>query len=71
MIVGYTIADQQDDGTWRVGFWKTFTIQDGDDGSAKAYARCKEALDAINGTPNFTRQVNKIVTVMVPDEELA
>jgi hypothetical protein len=71
MIVGYTIADQQDDGTWRVGFWKTFAIQDGDNGTTKAYARCKEALDVINGTQNVTTQPNKIVTVMVPDEELA
>jgi hypothetical protein len=70
MIVGYTIADQQDDGTWRVGFWKMFAIGEGES-SAKAYERCKTALDAINGTPNFTTQTNKIVTVMVPDEELA
>jgi hypothetical protein len=70
MIVGYTIADQQDDGTWHVGFWKLFPVGEGEPLN-RAYDRCKAALDVINGTQNVTTQPNKIVTVVVPDEELS
>jgi hypothetical protein len=71
MVVGYTIADKQEDGTWRVGFWKVFMIGDGES-SAIAYGKAAEALKAIQ-TPHVTVSTSdtKIVTVMVPDEELA
>lgn len=71
MIVGYTIANKQDDGTWRVGFWKAFMIGEGES-SALAYQRASDALKAIQ-TPHVTVSSSdtKIVTLIVPDEELA
>lgn len=71
MVVGYTIADKQDDGTWRVGFWKAFMIGEGESSSV-AYQKADDALKAIqNPHVTVTTSDTKIVTLMVPDEELS
>lgn len=70
MVVGYTIADKQEDGTWRVGFWKAFMIGEGES-SAIAYGKAADALKAIlNPHVTVTTTDAKVVTLTVPDFEL-
>lgn len=70
MIVGYTIADKLEDGSWRVGFWRAFMIGECES-SAAAYAKAADALKAIlNPHVTITTTDAKIVTLIVPDEEL-